>query len=164
MDFGYYWKLRSESQALFTNAITAPEREIDFSIYHHLPHIYSTQKCTNFSGEQLAEFSSLITTIGFYSIILEHHALSAKAHLLKTWIALERAHLNGASPATTLSSLVPTYLSSVPIDPFDQNPVKLNTKERIIYSIGTDHIDLSGFTQSTGVFTDLEEIAISVPQ
>jgi hypothetical protein len=44
----------------------------------------------------------------------------------------------------SLDDLVPTYLPSVPIDPFDENPIRYSPEKKIIYSVGEDMEDLGG--------------------
>jgi hypothetical protein len=44
----------------------------------------------------------------------------------------------------TLDELVPTYLKSIPSDPFDGQPIKYSKKSMILYSVGDDFIDSGG--------------------
>lgn len=52
---------------------------------------------------------------------------------------------NGNYPAL-ISELVPRYLSSVSVDPFDGESLKYSTGKRIIYSVGQDMQDSGGST------------------
>ena len=72
---------------------------------------------------------------------------AARVRTTQTAIAIERfrrAH-NGDLPAD-LDQLVPTYLSSVPTDPFDGKPLRFKrlTIGYVIYSIGSDLRDDGG--------------------
>lgn len=44
----------------------------------------------------------------------------------------------------SLGELVPTYLSSVPIDPFSGSSIKYSQKKKNIYSVGKDKVDSGG--------------------
>ncbi|MEA2092894.1 MAG: hypothetical protein U9P61_02925 [Patescibacteria group bacterium] len=44
----------------------------------------------------------------------------------------------------SLDELVPVYLPSIPIDPFDENPIRYSPEKKIIYSIGRSMEDLGG--------------------
>ena len=48
----------------------------------------------------------------------------------------------GRAPKT-LDELVPTYLDAVPIDPFDNQPLRYRLQEKgfVVYSIGDDESD-----------------------
>ncbi len=43
-----------------------------------------------------------------------------------------------------LGELVPHYLSSIPIDPFDEKPLRYSAEEKILYSVGEIMEDLGG--------------------
>ncbi len=44
----------------------------------------------------------------------------------------------------TLNDLVPTYLSSLPIDPFNGKPMLYNASKQVVYSVGRDFVDGHG--------------------
>jgi hypothetical protein len=44
----------------------------------------------------------------------------------------------------SLDELVPVYLPSIPIDPFDENPIRYSIEKKIIYSVGRSMEDLGG--------------------
>lgn len=46
----------------------------------------------------------------------------------------------------TLTDLVPLYLSSVPIDPYDGESIKYSIDKKIVYSVGSDGQDSGGST------------------
>ncbi len=49
----------------------------------------------------------------------------------------------GDLPAT-LESLIPDFLPSIPIDPFDGRPIRYSREKKLIYSVGEDLIDSGG--------------------
>ncbi len=64
-------------------------------------------------------------------------------------LAMERYRLgNGALPES-LDELVPEYLDSVPLDPFDEKPLRYATKDGyvVIYSVGENGVDDGGDVQ-----------------
>ncbi len=64
----------------------------------------------------------------------------------QTLIALkEFSQDNGALPIS-LTQLVPIYLPSVPLDPYDGKAIKYSAEKKIVYSVGSDHVDNGGST------------------
>ena len=61
-------------------------------------------------------------------------------------VAMTRYRLDHGAPPTKLDQLVPAYLDTVPIDPYDGNPLRLNAVggALVIYSIGPDGMDNGG--------------------
>jgi hypothetical protein len=71
---------------------------------------------------------------------------SARA-LTVTAIALERFHLNHGEYPQNLSALVPEFLTSVPRDPVDGQPLRYRRDDDggfLLYSIGEDGLDNGG--------------------
>ena len=87
----------------------------------------------------------------------------ANFRLLTTQIAFERAQRDGIT-INALSDLVPSYIPDIPIDPFGGNPLRFNSDERLLYSIGRDLIDAGGATENEESLGDLDEIVILVPR
>ncbi len=48
------------------------------------------------------------------------------------------------------------YLSAIPLDPYDGEPLRYSAEKGIIYSVGKDFIDSSGSSES-GRITALED-------
>jgi hypothetical protein len=55
----------------------------------------------------------------------------------------------------SLQSIVPTYLASVPVDPFDGKPFRYSQPKGIVYSVGKDLKDSGGSTKLSGSFSGL---------
>ncbi|MCL1921632.1 MAG: hypothetical protein FWG50_11285 [Kiritimatiellaeota bacterium] len=74
------------------------------------------------------------------------------AHIAATKIVIA-CHLfqreTGRRPGT-LGELVPSYLPSVPLDPFDGKPFRYKPGEGIIYSVGEGLEDLDGAAANSG--------------
>ena len=79
----------------------------------------------------------------FPSLVLETnsrlHLFSIRA--MRVWIALRRWQQGheGKLPAG-LTELVPDYLASIPHDPWDDQPLRWDAKEKVIFGTGTDWI------------------------
>lgn len=67
-------------------------------------------------------------------------------------IALARYYLDHGAYPTTLQSLVPTYLTAIPLDPFDGVPLRCKpaSDAATIYSIGIDRNDDGGDVNQSG--------------
>jgi hypothetical protein len=64
----------------------------------------------------------------------------------QTAVAMTRYRLDHGTLPARLSELVPAYMDSIPIDPFDGKPLRLVIKngDWIIYSVGPDGVDDGG--------------------
>jgi hypothetical protein len=85
-----------------------------------------------------------------------------------TAVAVERFRLAKGRWPNNLAELVPLYLDSVPLDPFDGQPLRMIRKGRtqIIYSVSQDREDQGGslLPYSTGKGSDLGFILHDVSQ
>ena len=59
-------------------------------------------------------------------------------------IALSQYKIDNGQLPNTLSELTPQYLTSVPLDPFDHQPIRYSATKRILYSVGLKNQDLGG--------------------
>ncbi|MHB8652150.1 MAG: hypothetical protein ACYC8S_03375 [Minisyncoccota bacterium] len=62
----------------------------------------------------------------------------------RTIIGIKAFKNDTGSYPQTLEQLVPNYLPSVPIDPFDGKPLRYSPEKKIIYSVGKDGVDSGG--------------------
>ena len=79
------------------------------------------------------------------TIIKEANEL-AQVRSAQTALAVERFRLANGKPPENLNELVPQFLSAVPMDPFDGQPLRYHrlAKGYVIYSIGSDGEDNGG--------------------
>jgi hypothetical protein len=72
--------------------------------------------------------------------------VEAKDACAQTAVAMTRFRLDHGTLPSHLDDLVPAYLDSVPLDPFDGHPLRLAVKNdrRIIYSVGPELVDDGG--------------------
>lgn len=75
-----------------------------------------------------------------------HVQCLAVIRAIRLLIAVERFRLRNDRMPAALDELVPTYIDAIPIDPFDQTPLKLITRDAmlIVYSVGDDGVDDGG--------------------
>lgn len=59
-------------------------------------------------------------------------------------LALRRYELEHKSLPAQLSALVPAFIDSIPLDPFDNKPLRWNSKTQRLYSVGEDGVDDGG--------------------
>lgn len=64
-------------------------------------------------------------------------------------LALKAHKLNNGELPNMLNDLVPRYISSVPEDPFDGEPMKYSRSKKIIYSVGEDLANSGDFEDYT---------------
>ena len=69
-------------------------------------------------------------------------------------IALKCYKLDHRDLPDSLDQLVPEYIESVPLDPYDEKPLRYSKDKRILWSVGTDLVDDGGYTQPEGVGPD----------
>jgi hypothetical protein len=73
------------------------------------------------------------------SIVYQLMSIEAAKRMVVTAIALKRYQLKNGNYPATLSKLTPEFLSSVPLDPIDGNPLRYRLKADgtfLLYSIG----------------------------
>ncbi|MFO0808114.1 MAG: hypothetical protein U0746_05790 [Gemmataceae bacterium] len=80
----------------------------------------------------------------------------------RTALAAERFRRAQGRWPTAIDELVPAYLRSVPLDPFDLKPLKLAKKPDgiVIYSIGTDNTDNGGEVLAFPDFTAMTDSGV----
>ena len=84
--------------------------------------------------------------IGSYSLAIPFEA-KARLIALKTALAVERYRsANSRAPPTSLDILVPHYMSTAPVDPFDEQPIRYQQRPTgfLVYSVGVDGKDDGG--------------------
>ena len=71
----------------------------------------------------------------------------------RTALAVERFRLSRGKLPESLQDLVPDYLGSVPLDPFDGKPLRYRVTDHgyIVYSIGADGVDDGGMPDPIGM-------------
>jgi hypothetical protein len=75
-----------------------------------------------------------------------HVKSTAQLTCARAALAAERFRLKNARLPDSLTELVPEFLSAVPIDPFDGQPMRFKTTDEgiVIFSVGENLIDDSG--------------------
>lgn len=70
----------------------------------------------------------------------------AKARIAQAALAVERHHRAHGNVPENLAALVPAYLASVPVDPFDGQPLRYQRRDAgyVVYSVGPDTEDDGG--------------------
>jgi hypothetical protein len=62
-------------------------------------------------------------------------------------VALKCYKLEHGDLPDSLEQLVPDYIKTVPLDPFDEKPIRYSKEKKMLYSIGEDLIDSGGPTE-----------------
>lgn len=111
-------------------AVLAAARKIDGEV----PNLPPTQIITKIMLPSLTR-----------SIVL-HMRLIAQADSTLAALAAERFRMAEGRLPSTLDELVPAYLPSVPVDPFDGKPLRLAKTDEgiVIYSVNEDELDDGG--------------------
>ncbi len=90
----------------------------------------------------------------------------AQLRVARTALSIERYRLAKGNPPKTLDDLLPSYCKSVPVDPFDGQPLRYKklAKGYIVYSIGDDMKDNRGTEKdATGkLFTNGTDITFTI--
>jgi len=101
-------------------------------------------------------FVSAIGLIPSKNIVVNEAHFRALVRIARTALALERyRNANGGAIPESLSALVPGFLSAVPVDPFDDRPLKFKRTDKgyTIYSIGRNLVDDGGNEDVPGRMT-----------
>ncbi len=89
----------------------------------------------------------------FGDILVQHHARLFDLRATAVIIALRQYERDRGVQAESLSDLVGTYWSDVPLDPFDGKPMRYRKGgpgQAIVYSVGADQIDDNGLATKRG--------------
>lgn len=81
----------------------------------------------------------------------------AYAEGVKTVVALKRFEADKGYLPENLQQLVPEYLNTLPIDPFDGNPLRYSKKDLWVYSVGVNYLDDGGDAEGQYSFSCNEE-------
>jgi hypothetical protein len=113
------------------------------------------QKAANKLGLKVEAVSKNRTMLSmimhdFYRLILRSLTATTRCHIASAALAVERFRLAKGTLPESLDEIVPQYLASVPVDPFNEKPVKYKKlpKGFIIYSVGENGIDDGGKEES----------------
>ena len=79
-------------------------------------------------------------------LIVGETRIAARLRLVETAVAIERHRLTAGAVPETLDEIPHTFMKSIPLDPFDNQPIRYNTTEEgyRVYSIGENAIDDGG--------------------
>lgn len=79
------------------------------------------------------------------SRVIEVSAMrDASSRAMQLKLALNAYYINEGQLPQDLSLLVPTYISVIPTDPFDGEPMRYSHAHAIVYSVGNDFVDNGG--------------------
>ncbi len=92
----------------------------------------------------MGKFTVFFWTRALWWVEIDEPRILARRRLIATWLALKLYLRQHATLPADLDSLVPRYLPSVPIDPYDGKPLRYSAEKRTIYSIGSDLEDSGG--------------------
>jgi len=92
-------------------------------------------------------YGDYLVSLGFAPSVNVMDRPASQRALLRAKVGLLRHRLaNGSLPAT-LAELVPTYLNTVPLDPYDGKPVRYSPARGAVWVIGSDLNDNGGSTR-----------------
>ena len=105
-----------------------------------------------FHALKIPDFAEDYADLGSNRILRTTLQFEAARDVVVTAIALKRFQLEQGQWPEALSDLVPGFLPSVPIDPFDGKPLKYHSNADgtfLLYSVGEDGVDDGGDPTST---------------
>lgn len=95
---------------------------------------------SNAAGKYLADIGRV--SLGGISVKRCHESMAVSA--TQAILGLRAFTVETGGFPSTLDELVPTYLTTVPIDPFDGAPLRYVKETGIVYSVGPNRKDLGG--------------------
>jgi hypothetical protein len=101
----------------------------------------------NQSKSKSGAFSQMAVSGDWTRMILIDADVIAKLRTARTALAIERWRLaHEGRPPESLAQLVPDFLPDVPMDPFDEQPLRYRKLDRghVVYSVGPDFTDDGG--------------------
>ena len=76
----------------------------------------------------------------------------ARSACARTALAVERYRLGEGQLPDSLDQLIPTFVASIPLDPFNGQPLRFHHLDQgyVVYSVGVDLVDNLGEERKTG--------------
>jgi hypothetical protein len=104
-----------------------------------------SEQLTDVARRRYYLLSSLLLP-SYANVIVRHATTDANVRLARTALAVERFRLASGILPENLNELVPQFLSAVPMDPFDGQPLRYHrlTNGYVVYSVGRDCYDNGG--------------------
>ena len=118
--------------------------ELDSGPYHYTPSKMPVTLML-FSGNGLGKVIHSFLTPALDKIIAKRFAENTHISVVRTLIALKSYVSDHEELPLSLEAIVPRYLSEVPIDAYDGQPLRYSAGKKIVYSIGKDLKDWGGF-------------------
>ncbi len=81
----------------------------------------------------------------------------ARWHGVRLLAAIQLFMRNTGGVPKELEDLVPAYLDSIPIDPFDGNTFRYNQERVVVYSVGRELVDYGGESDDPDTFAPAED-------
>lgn len=124
------------------NGLTAISR---LPIYEAIPAMHAFEDQTRRNGSWIPSISGQLT-FGLANAIYSFGRDQTQIEFASTAIAVERYQLFASRLPDSLDALVPSFLSSVPQDPFDGQPLRYRRTENgyLVYSVGYNQRDDGG--------------------
>ena len=94
----------------------------------------------NYAGQKMLRDCSDVVDLTLESWVKRH----ARHEAFIVLAALRLYEIENGELPESLNDLVPNYLERAPLDPYDGQPLRYDTSERWIYSVGPDFIDAGG--------------------
>ncbi|ADE53709.1 hypothetical protein Caka_0685 [Coraliomargarita akajimensis DSM 45221] len=78
------------------------------------------------------------------AVVAKTDQFRAEFAALQLAIALNAYYTESGELPDTLAQLVPEFITALPVDPYDGEPMRYSKEQKIIYSVGVDFIDQGG--------------------
>lgn len=147
---GFYFR-KNETQALaaeFTRSQVENIKRVcstlqDIEVRKVAPPTWRAYITENALGMMLYD----VVSSSFNTLHVKRCDEDARVAATQTIIGIEAFRKDTGDYPQSLSELIPQYLPSVPLDPYDDTPFKFIREKNIVYSVGRDKVDSSGNSQ-----------------
>ncbi|MEJ0021956.1 MAG: hypothetical protein WDN47_05315 [Candidatus Doudnabacteria bacterium] len=169
--YGYYYK-PNQTKNLFTNLYNSQVAAIgvkcDLAESNQQLNTTLSQFAVDISSRNLpfAEnaigknlFSTFAVSLG--SVVTKECQNDLIANVAQIELAIKEYEMDKGQLPNTLAELVPQYLTAVPQDPFDHQPIRYSATKKILYSVGLKNQDLGGSTGNDWTSMDNPTFQIS---
>jgi hypothetical protein len=166
-NFGYYFKL-NQTKNLFTEFYKVPvstigiKCKVDDSFSDQLKS--DTEKLTGwrimFTENAIGKILVSVNSNSFVGVVTKQCQADFISNVTKVELALKQYKIDHKALPPSLSDLVPTYISSIPLDTFDNKPIKYSVDKKILYSVGLNQKDLGG--SSGDDYTKMENPTVKI--
>lgn len=125
--------------------LAQPTERREFPIYNEIEAKISKEGYQRFlTRNMIGSLLSAILLPAVHGLIENVDIIQAQSNATRLSLVMKAYHQDHGKLPTRIEDLVPDYIDSIPVDPFDGAPLRYDKEQAILYSVGNDFVDDGG--------------------